>query len=323
MMQVIAATVAFLVTAGLLWILLRSKLSKAIQDVPNARSLHATPTPRMGGIGLLAGMAVGWLFAAEALRWWLLLPLLGLASISLLDDMKGMGVRVRLTTQFAAAVVLLSGAGWWEGLGWLHSGIMVFLIIWMTNLYNFMDGSDGLAGGMAMFGFLFSGVAAMQSGHESLATMCFVVSAAAAGFLIFNFPPAKVFMGDVGSIPLGFLVAATGMLGWQLGSWQWWFPLLVFSPFLMDATVTLIRRSLRGARITEAHREHYYQRAVQLGYGHLKVAVFANILMAAAGISAVTLDKYANVLLMSWLCIYASIMIAIDMKWWRHKAAEL
>lgn len=320
-MSVLPAVVAATTTMVLLWGLLRSRLSAAIQDVPNARSLHATSTPRIGGIGLLAGVVTGWMLCAEAPAWWVLLPLLGLVIVSLLDDVRGMPVQIRLVVHLAAAALLVIGSGLWSGQGGIVGLLMVFITVWMTNLFNFMDGADGLAGGMALFGFLFCGLAAQQEGSDVLAMQCFVVSAAAAGFLCFNFPPARVFMGDAGSIPLGFLVCALGFAGWQQGVWTPWFPLLVFSPFVMDATVTLIRRTLRGARITEAHREHYYQRAVQMGHSHLKVALWAYVWMFAAGASALWVGEQAmGWLLAAWLAVYAVAMFALDRRWKRLMA---
>jgi UDP-N-acetylmuramyl pentapeptide phosphotransferase/UDP-N-acetylglucosamine-1-phosphate transferase len=98
--------------------------------------------------------------------------------------------------------------------------------------------------------------------------VCAGVAAAAAGFLCFNFHPARIFMGDVGSVPLGFTAGALGLVGWRSGAWPLWFPLLVFAPFILDATVTLLRRALRGEKVWQAHRSHYYQRMVQMGLGH-------------------------------------------------------
>src|SRR6476659_1011719 len=113
----------------------------------------------------------------------------------------------------------------------------------------------------------------------------FCVAAAAAAFLLFNFHPARIFMGDAGAIPLGFLAATLGVTGWINGLWPLWLPVLVFSPFIADASVTLAKRALRGEKIWQAHREHYYQRVVRAGFGHRNMALLGYILMFAAGIS--------------------------------------
>ena len=165
----------------------------------------------------------------------------------------------------------------------MWQAVLALATMWVTNLYNFMDGSDGLAGGMALFGFGAYALAAWLAGDAVFVVVAASIAAAAAAFLVFNFPPAKVFMGDAGSIPLGFLAAALGILGWRAGHWPLWFPVLVFSPFIIDASVTLARRLLRGERVWRAHRSHYYQRLVQLGWGHRNTALAEYALMAGCG----------------------------------------
>src|SRR5207344_2645488 len=127
------------------------------------------------------------------------------------------------------------------------------------------------------------GLAAWLGGNVEIEVLAWSISAAAAGFLIFNFPPAKIFMGDVGSIPLGFLAGAIGVTGWQQGLWPLWFPLVVFAPFIVDATVTLARRVLRGEAVWQAHRSHYYQRIILTGWSHRRTALAEYALMAGGG----------------------------------------
>src|SRR5712692_7473071 len=130
--------------------------------------------------------------------------------------------------------------------------LIVIGILWVTNLYNFMDGSDGLAGGMTVMGFAFLGAGAWLSGDEALLIECAIVAAAGAAFLLFNFPPARLFMGDAGSVPIGFLAAALSLSGWRDGDWPFWFPAAVFAPFIADATLTLFKRMLARERFWEA-----------------------------------------------------------------------
>jgi len=312
-----APAVSALVTLSLIAYLLFSGLGNKIQDLPNERSLHSMPIPRVGGIGLLAGILSGFSMVYASLVWWLLLPLALLFVISLLDDMRGLPVRQRLSAHFAAAAVLVLGSGFAAEYGVVMALLVLLLTVWMTNLYNFMDGSDGLAGGMTLFGFASYGVAAWFAQDEALAILNLTIAAAALGFLFFNFHPAKIFMGDAGAIPLGFLAAGMGMWGWQRGVWTLWFPLLVFSPFIVDATVTLCKRTLRGAKITEAHREHYYQRAIQLGAGHRPVALIEYGLMAIAGVAAVWVrvqDWPWQVLLTAGV-LYGALMLILDRRW--------
>lgn len=310
--------IAALITMLLTTILLYGKTGISMQDIPNERSLHDTPVPRIGGVGMMAGILLAWALMLTSLAWWIVIPLLLLFTVSLLDDKRGLPVRQRLLAHIVAAIIAVAGSGL------ILNNILLALlllpcVVWMINLYNFMDGSDGLAGGMTLFGFTMYGVAALMHGDEMQAMLNFSIGAAALGFLYYNFYPAKVFMGDAGSIPLGFLAAAMGLWGWQQAHWPGWFPLLVFSPFVVDASVTLIKRSLRGEKIWLAHREHYYQRLVQLGWGHRNVALIFYALMLAAGVSAIVSlhqsREFLLMLILTWTAIYTILMILVDSRW--------
>jgi UDP-GlcNAc:undecaprenyl-phosphate GlcNAc-1-phosphate transferase len=292
----IAALVAFILTH----FLLSNKVAKKMQDVPNERSLHSKPVPRIGGVGLMAGVLCGWALMLNALVWWVVLP-----------------VKQRLLSHLIAAAILVGGSGIFVQQGVAIAVVVLLFTVWMTNLYNFMDGSDGLAGGMALFGFSMYGFAALLAHNTPLALLNFCIAAAAASFLYYNFHPAKIFMGDSGSISLGFLAAAMGLLGWQQRSWAVWFPLMVFSPFVIDASVTLLKRALRGARVSEAHREHYYQRLIQLGWGHRTVALVEYGLMLGVGISALWLlnNPFPWQVFLAWGAVYACLMLLLDMRW--------
>lgn len=311
---------AFLLTLGVslaaAWLLLSMGRRGWAMDIPNERSLHQRPIPRTGGLAIAAGMAVGW--------WWtgsleLLIPI-GLASallaVSLLDDLRGLSVGLRLLAHAAAALAFV----WLVGLQsppWAVP-LWVLAVVWATNLFNFMDGSDGLAGGMACFGFGGYALAAWLSGDLALALACVVVVAAALGFLAFNFHPARLFMGDAGSIPLGFLAATIGLLGWQRGSWSLFLPVVAFSPFVVDASVTLIKRGLRGDRVWRAHREHYYQRLLRLGLGHHGVAWLEYALMLMAGGLALATQwspTLAWPIMCGWFAALALAMAWIDHAW--------
>jgi UDP-N-acetylmuramyl pentapeptide phosphotransferase/UDP-N-acetylglucosamine-1-phosphate transferase len=243
--------------------------------------------------------------------------MLGLFAVSLLDDIYNLPVKTRLFTQFVAATVLLVGSELLAQQGLIIAILVLFMTVWIINLYNFMDGSDGLAGGMALFGFSSYGIAALLAQDGLLAWTNFTIAAAALAFLLFNFHPAKIFMGDSGSIPLGFLAVAMGVWGVLKGDWFAWFPLLVFSPFIFDATTTLIKRFLRGDKVTEAHREHYYQRAIQMGWGHGRVALAEYVLMAFVGACALLFRELVCpwVLLLVWGVLYAGFMMSLDRRW--------
>lgn len=295
----------------LAWLLRRGRLP---MDHPNERSLHATPTPRIGGVGIMAGILVAatWLGGAGVLP--IVLAAAVLAAMSILDDVRGLPVALRFLTHFIVAVACLQMLGL---SGWmLLAGTLA--TVWMTNLYNFMDGSDGLAGGMAAIGFGALGLAAWLGEATGLAIFCTAIAAAALAFLRYNFPPARLFMGDAGSIPLGFMAAALGIDGAMRGVWPGLFPLLVFSPFILDASVTLARRGLRGEKIWRAHRSHYYQRVVLLGATHRQLALAAYALMLlAAGLAfaLLLLPQYSVGLLILLASMYLLIFLAIDRRW--------
>lgn len=205
--------------------------------------------------------------------WWALIAVLG---VSLADDRKALPASLRLVVHLSAAAIWcwhLLGAGW-------SLCLAVLLVAWSANLFNFMDGSDGLAAGMAISGFTLLGVLAAQSGH-ALALPALVAGGCAAGFLLFNFPPARLFMGDAGSIPLGFLAAGLGLWGMRDGLWTAWVPALAFAPFVIDASATLLLRVMKGKKPWEAHREHLYQRVVLRGASHRRLLVWAYPMMLA------------------------------------------
>lgn len=307
---------AFVISALLLWVLIRERFANWVLDKPNERSLHSRVTPRTGGLGLMLGvLAVWWWLGVSWI--WLVLPIT-LMLISMLDDIKGLPARWRFLVHCVVCGAFIVFA--LSGLNWVWWIVFLLGMVWMVNLYNFMDGSDGLAGGMGLFGFAAYAIAAWLAQDPLLAIMSACVAASCLAFLLFNFHPARIFMGDVGSVPLGYLAAAIGLYGWQQGLWPIWFPLMVFSPFIMDATVTLLRRLLKGEVVWQAHRSHYYQRLVQLGWGHRNTALAAYCLMfTVIALAFITLGLSANVqlvLLVACLSLYWVLFFVID-KYWR------
>lgn len=317
----------FGLTFLILLVLTRSGAARHLaMDEPNQRSLHVVAVPRIGGVAIVIATLSAWSLLPQRPLFLMLLTA-GLAGVSFVDDRRGLPVGARLAAQgLAALLMVLFGMDAIDTIDaevWVVASLVLY-VVWMANAYNFMDGSDGLAGGMAVFGFMAYGWAAFAAA-EPLASMNFAVAAAAGGFLCFNFPPAKIFMGDAGSISLGFLAASMGLLGVQQGLWPMWFPILVFSPFLADASVTLLRRIWRGERFWQAHREHYYQRLIRMGWGHRRTAVAAYLAMAAAAASAVTGVKLGTqaqgLICAAWITIFAVIMFGIDRRWRLYKHA--
>lgn len=299
---------------GLL-LLLKTKLVSIALDQPNERSLHTKVTPRSGGLAIMFAVLMSWLMLSVN-GYWVLLPFC-LMLVSLMDDIYHLSVKWRLLAQLLVSVIFVlmmtSAVSWWLIIS------ITLLITWMTNLYNFMDGSDGLAGGMGLFGFSAYAAAAFLVGDLNFALMSGVIAATCLAFLFFNFYPAKIFMGDSGSIPLGFLAGAMGLYGYFQALWPIWFPILIFSPFIVDATVTLIKRQVAGEKIWQAHRSHYYQRLIQMGFGHKNTALAEYTLMfMLAGTSILMLN--ANLIwqlsiMIIWCVVYFILMYLIDEKW--------
>ena len=321
MKAIIPAVLSFMAAVALVRLLALSRLSQSALDMPNERSLHVAPVPRTGGLGLLGAAGLGCALLAPPGLWGLLALAALLSAVTFADDRVGLPVMTRLFMQIAAAVLFL--ALYYVGPLWLLP-LAFGALIWMANLYNFMDGSDGLAGGMTVAGFGAYAVAAIYAPAETpqaeaLAVIAACIAGAAAGFLVWNFHKASVFMGDSGSVPLGFLAAALGIVGWQSGIWPVWFPALVFSPFIADATVTLIKRFRRGEKLTQAHKTHYYQRALRMGLGHRGTALASYVLMAAVGVSALLARDWGPVavalMLGFWGAAYAALMTLIDQHW--------
>lgn len=300
-------------------------------DHPNERSLHTRPTPRSGGLGVLTGWVagsavVGFTLGGLPILLWLCVALLPLAVVSFMDDYAGVSAALRFVVHTGCAVLLVWGAGLMldrdlvPGLSQLRYKsvgelLALLYIIWMVNLYNFMDGMDGLAGGMAVIGFGTFAVLGFMAGHGLFLAASLVAAAAAGGFLLFNFPPARIFMGDVGSSSLGFLAAALTLWAARDGIFPFWLGLLVFSPFIVDATITLVRRLLRGERVWQAHKTHYYQRLVHLGWGHKKTVLWEYALMLACGLSAIGAVRRSALLqwmtIVFWLACYIALALSV------------
>ena len=274
---------------------------RAILDLPNERSSHQTPTPRGGGLAVVAVVVVAWgivgLSTSAAVAEILVICgcALGLAAISWIDDLRGLPVRWRLIGQVLAVAVALA---WMPARGPFFAGLLpgaldpiaaAVVWIWFINLFNFMDGIDGMAGTEAACIGAGVGLAALAAGlGEPVMLYGLTAAAAALGFLWWNWQPARIFFGDVGSVPLGFL------FGWLLlglaAEGLWAVALILPLYYLADATITLARRALRGERVWRAHREHFYQVAVRRGLGHAAVVgamLLANLfLIALAGLAA-------------------------------------
>ena len=272
----------------LTWALRHYALSRSLIDIPNARSSHSTPTPRGGGVAIVLAftLALAMLLVTGQMPSSAFFAIAGagalIAVIGFMDDHGHIAARWRLMGHFAASAWLLFwvgglpvveiGGGTFD-LGWFGHVLAAFYLVWLLNLYNFMDGIDGIASVEAICVCLGACLLYWVSGATDLIPAPLLLAASVAGFLIWNFPPARIFMGDAGS---GFLGIALGGLSLQAAwvsadlLWGW---LILLGVFIVDATFTLFRRLLRGDKIYEAHRSHAYQFASRRFGNHLPVTL--------------------------------------------------
>jgi Fuc2NAc and GlcNAc transferase len=281
---------SFIGTAGLRSYALRNN----VIDIPNERSSHHTPTPRGGGMAIIASLMLGLLLSvvANADLWTtcvvLLITTSGVAFIGFLDDHGHVNSMGRLAVHFSAAIIMVV---WVEGLpsltmfghivdfGWAGGVLAVLGIVWMLNLNNFMDGIDGIAS-VQSISVALGMMACMWLSVEITPLFWWWggLASAVCGFLCWNFPPAKIFMGDAGSGGLGFFVGALLLLSAHLYSDLLWCGLILFGVFIVDATYTLIVRLLAGHKLYEAHRSHCYQKASRIWQGHKPVTLMVTFI---------------------------------------------
>jgi UDP-N-acetylmuramyl pentapeptide phosphotransferase/UDP-N-acetylglucosamine-1-phosphate transferase len=332
--------VGVLVFSSSIW--LTGRLSAAsklrVLDQPNERSLHNTLIPRTGGLAILASLALGFCLIGVLIIFGevrvglsgrqllcLIATAFAMAGISLWNDLTELHPVFRLILHCVAAAAVALGVGVTSNvitfpgigqvsLGWLAVPLTILFLVWMTNLYNFMDGMDGFAGGMTVLGFGFLGYVS-RDGSSLIPVLVLLVVGAAGGFLLHNKPPAKIFMGDAGSITLGFLAGTLSVIGMHQGLFDFWVPVLIFSPFIVDATVTLLRRLFRGEKIWRAHREHYYQRLVLAGWSHRRTVLAEYCLMIFCGLSAVGYVRVGELtrlaILLTWILIYIALILGV------------
>ena len=298
---ILFAVVTAVASGILVGLVRRELLRRDIMDRPNERSSHDTPTPRGGGIGLMTALLPAWiagafLFAPGPLTtadWLLPLAAAALAGVSWIDDLRDVGALPRLAAQFAAAIagVLVLPGLVFQGLcpPWLDATLAVIGWVWFVNLFNFMDGIDGISGVESIAiaaGVVLTGVV-LSLVPGGMTAQALAVAAATAGFLAWNWHPAKIFLGDIGSVGLGYLLAWLLLALAAMGEWE--AALILPLYYLADATITLLRRLARKEKVWQAHREHYYQQAVQNGRSHARVSAAVattNLALVALALAA-------------------------------------
>jgi Fuc2NAc and GlcNAc transferase len=288
--MMIVLTLAVVAAVAALTGVVRSlALRHELIDIPNQRSSHETPTPRGGGLAIVAGVVAAWIVAAAAgaiageAVFVLSSAGLTVAVVGLIDDRAHVAARWRFLVHLLAAsiVTLWTGGlghlalpGYIVELGWAGFLLAVLGIVWMINLFNFMDGIDGIAGAESTTVAFSAAGLLWLSGHSEEAWLVSIVGAASLGFLAWNWPPAKIFMGDVGSSFLGFVLGSVAIATHAQGTLDIWVWLVVLGVFVVDATVTLFRRVIRGERFYEAHRSHAYQHAARRFGSHRTVSLW-------------------------------------------------
>ncbi len=324
---IISFSLAYLGTVSLL----KVRLRKGFVDVPNIRSSHEEPKARFGGIAIVGSFYAAYailLFTVPGTRTFLPFAagafLLFLGGV--IDDWRGLSVKLRFAIQITSAIIIVSFSGVVDhihipmageiSLGAFSIPFTLLFILVCVNFYNFIDGIDGLAAGSAFIAAGFISLIAYILGHIPLALLSLAVAGAALGFLQFNFPPSRLFMGDGGSTFLGFFFAYIAIAGNRLvPELPIFIPVLILSSLYLDAGLTLIKRGLKGERILDAHHTHYYQRLLSLGLNHKQVTILEYALTVLLGVSAVIYFKAGGLfpvfLTACWVVIFTALIMKI------------
>jgi len=324
-MPLLAAVVAWAITP----LLCRYLDARGIVDHPDARRSHAMATPRGGGLAIAAALLVVLALTGprHADAFALAVLVAALALLGWLDDRFGLAVRWRLLIQFGIATAMLFWMGGMHSITighhlvyqpWLWNVLALVAVIWLINLHNFMDGSDGLASVQGVWSGLVFGALFAWSGFPFPALVAFSLAAACLGFLYWNRPVARIFMGDTGSILLGGIVAWLALFGAVSGSISVWSSLVICALFVVDATATLVLRLARGERWYTPHRQHAYQRLIGAGWSHGRVLVLYGLLNGLV-VLPVVLASRAFAGWDVWLA--AGLVALLAAGWWHVQSA--
>lgn len=329
LVAVCSSAVSFFVTA---WVR-RVAIRRGVLDIPNARSSHAVATPRGGGLGIVAGF----LIILATLIYQGMFPLLSglvilagtlaIAMLGWMDDALRLTATTRLVVQLVIASMAVMGLGGFEqlrvgssvvDLGWAGSILAAIGLVWLINLYNFMDGIDGLAGAEAVTVSLAVSILGivMYASQIGFSLAALALAAASVSFVVWNWSPAKVFMGDAGSAALGFAFGTLALVGEIHQGVPLLVLMLLLGLFVVDATLTLIDRLRRGENITVAHRDHVYQRLVRAGWSHRHVtlgAIVINVTLLWPAAWVATSESR------SMLWVFVAVFTVLGVLWWRAR----
>jgi Fuc2NAc and GlcNAc transferase len=326
---VLAPVIALVLALGLTPPVRRLLEARQWLDYPGERRAHGRPTPRGGGLAVLFGLVVALTLVTRAEPG--IGPAVGFAialgALGWLDDRYDLPVRWRLLVQLVISVAMVASVGgiteirlgpWWITGAWLWNLLAVLGAVWLINLHNFMDGSDGLASTQGIWSGLAFGAVFAGSGHRAEALVAWCLAAAFAGFLVWNRPPARIFMGDTGSILLGGMVAWLTISGVASGALSVSLAAMICVVFVVDATATLLRRLIRGERWYTPHRQHAYQRLTRRGWHSGQVlALYAsiNVALVLPAVIVATVVPAGDL----WLAV--GLAGALTMAWWVVQSA--
>jgi len=341
--MITAGIMAFSASLVLTGLLVRFAPTRLL-DYPNERSLHHRPVPRGGGLGILGGLALSilWLIGYSPGIWHHPLAVvvafaLAIGLFSFIDDWRSLSPLARFLVQGLLSGLLLGMTKMWpralplpgphiDWPTWVGVTFAWLWTMWMLNLYNFMDGMDGFAAGMAVWGFGTLGVLSWLSNDHILALFSTSVALAALGFLVWNFPPARIFMGDIGSTALGFLAATFILYADTSHRFSLWIGASAFAPFIADATITLLRRAIQREKIWQPHRAHYYQRLVRAGWGHRRTVLVSYLLMGITSGWSVFLflqaPRYQKLGFWSLVCGYVGLALWLEYQFSKQNSAS-
>ncbi len=292
------ATVTAVISYLSCWLTMHFAIRVGMIVQPGARQSHQHATPTGGGLGIIFTVVLTTVcinaFQALPDFWWFnMVPgILLLVLVGWFDDKKPLASTLRLLVQFIVSLWLLLFAGF---LDLAQHAVLIALttitVVWMMNLYNFMDGSNGMAGFQGVFCATVFAVLFALGGEPAMALIALPVAAACCGFLPLNFPEARVFMGDVASVPLGFIFAGFAVYGVNAGVFGWWIPVLVMSVFIVDASLTLAARVIQQKQWYTAHKQHVYQRLIERELSHSQVSMVYQAINVVIVLPALALVK--------------------------------
>lgn len=325
------AAASFLLATFLAGRIRRYAIDHAILDIPNQRSSHTEPTPRGGGLAIALTAVLGMLLVDASPLGSDSASVLAIAAggslvaaIGWFDDVRGVTPLVRIAVHLIAAVVAVYGMGGFDrvqlgtstvDLAFAGPVVAILAIVWSTNLFNFMDGIDGLAAAEAISVSTAGGILLLATGSMELGIISLIVAGAAAGFMLWNWPPARLFMGDAGSGFLGFALGCLAVESEKATRVQALVWMVLMGVFITDATVTLVRRMMRGEALYKAHRSHAYQRLVAAGWTHRRVtstvAAF-NIWLAIVCALIVAYPTWTLSLVIGAVCFLTAAYFAVE-----------